>query len=165
MIQSIASGNSPVSPSYHDRPAHRSSGRGHRAEASASHLEATTQRSGSLEVTTAEGDRVSISFSAAQQLQASQVEVRGRHGQKAGAENVAQSSSVEVEVSVEGSLSDQEVADIAKLLESLSAAARGQGTPKPVPSPAASGGYQTINSFQFQYQEQVEFQYSHSYLG
>jgi hypothetical protein len=136
-------------------------------------VEASRERSGSLEVTTAEGDKVSISFSAVQQSEAGSVEGRGGRGQRLRAEEARQSSSVEVAVNVEGSLNDQEVADISKLLQKLTAAARGQASPKAAPASASDQAsqrglppaYQTIQNFQFQYQEQTAVRVSHSYLG
>jgi len=128
-----------------------------RPEGRGVHLRSSTTRSGTLDVTTADGDKVSISFSAVQQLQTDQTQVRTRRG-SASTQDTSHSSDVQVGVKVDGSLSDQEVADIAKLLQTLAGAVGGKA-----PKTDQSSTFTTLNNFQFQYKTQTELQYGSAY--
>ena len=132
--QDVASSNQSCQP----RPAFAPARQGFRG----SRAEGTTQRSASLEVTTEEGDKVSISFSAVERFQVQRGRVRD--GASRGQVTTASSStSVSVELKVEGDLNDQEVADISKLLEALTQAAARKpfkvpsAVPAALPAPAA----------------------------
>ena len=81
-----------------------------RAESPRTRIDVASQSFGDLELTTADGDKVSISFAAANQLHARST----RHSAR-----TSQSSTVGVEVRVDGALDEKETADIAKLLQSL----------------------------------------------
>jgi hypothetical protein len=113
MIHSIRSHDAAPRANYSPAP-HRS----RRTQGNAQHVDASNSQSGSLDVTTAEGDKVSISFSAIQKLQADQVQVHTKRGD-ANAQSINQSSQLQVDVKVDGSLSDKEVSDIFNLLQSL----------------------------------------------
>jgi hypothetical protein len=75
-----------------------------------------------LELRTADGDTVSISFETVRRLTGS----RG-----AGGGSVTAESSIAVQVAVTGSLSDQEVDDISNLLRDLVQASAPAGAPSP----------------------------------
>jgi hypothetical protein len=93
--------------------------------------------SAALEVTTADGDTVSISFETARRFAAS----RGPEGRSLTAE-----ASIDVQVEVTGSLSDAEVEDISNLLQDLV-----QTGARPAPEAPTS-----VASYAFAYQSTTE---------
>ena len=110
----------------HGIPAHGGPEWSHRAQpqrasARAATIDAEINRTGALQVTTDDGDSVTISFAALQQLHAESF--RGKAGgAKIAYGNESQTSGVSVNISVDGSLDEQEVADIGELLQQLSSA-------------------------------------------
>ena len=94
-------------------------------------------RSAALEVQTADGDTVSISFETARRLTAS----RGPEGGSVRAE-----ASIAVQVEVSGSLSDQEVEDISNLLRDLVQTGA---------APSAEGS-SSVSSYTYAYQATLE---------
>ena len=191
MIQSVGSRGPSVSSDAPSRAASsQGSRRSRRAEGNAQHIEASNSRSGSLEVTTAEGDKVSISFSAIQKLQADQVKVYTKRG-NAAAQSVSQDSQLQVNVKVEGSLNDQEVSDIVNLLQSLSGGAQAGATQTPASqnttpqttsqttapqvdgtqtteqssTPSAPTNYQSISAYHYQYQQNWSYQSTQVQFG
>jgi hypothetical protein len=80
---------------------------------------ATTTSALQFQVKTAEGDTVTLSVNAVQQSSVDKVSYRSQDGSVRAAQS-AQSNSIQANVSVEGNLSEQELADISKALESLS---------------------------------------------
>jgi hypothetical protein len=147
------------------RPTQRSSQQP-RAQASASVLDAQFSSTGALQVTTDEGDTVSISFAALQQLHAESF--RGNAGgARVDYGSSSQTSGVSVDINVNGSLNDKEVADIGKLLQELSQAIsdpNGAGNSGQLdPAQFADGGaLDSLSNFQFAYQEQAQIDYSSS---
>jgi hypothetical protein len=125
--------------------------------------DAEVSRAGSLQVTTSDGDTVSISFAALEQAHAESF--RGTDGaSRVNYASASQSSGVSVDISVDGSLDREEVADIRKLLRQLS---RAMDDPNATPDLAQfgdGGALDSLDSFQFAYQEQTHADYSSSRL-
>lgn len=78
-------------------------------------------QSAKLQITTAEGDRVTLSFQTRQSSRFDAVRAYGPNGQITGVEASSQSST-KVSVKLEGNLSDQEIADITALITKLTGA-------------------------------------------
>lgn len=116
-----ASGSSARTPAPDSRRADAAAARFRSGEAAA------------LEVTTADGDTVRISFSAASRLQA-------------GSRSLSGGSAVQVRVDVQGTLDDTETSQIGDLLERLVTAARGNA-----PVASAPGESGSLGHFQFAY--------------
>jgi hypothetical protein len=157
-----------VQPQQNARSTQRSSQQA-RAQASASVLDAQVSRTGALQVTTDDGDTVSISFAALQQLHAESF--RGKAGgARADYGSTSQTSGVSVDINVNGSLNDKEVADIGKLLQELSQAisdpnATGNAGQLGPAQFANGGALDSLSNFQFAYQEQTQVDYSSSRVG
>ena len=154
----------------HGIPAHGGPEWSHRAQpqrasARAATIDAEINRTGALQVTTDDGDSVTISFAALQQLHAESF--RGKAGgAKIAYGNESQTSGVSVNISVDGSLDEQEVADIGELLQQLSSAVQDPSatpdTAQLVAQLSDGGGLDSLSAFQFAYQEQTHVDYSSS---
>lgn len=119
-----------------------------------------TKRESSLEftITTDEGDRVTFSAKALSQLNASRSSQPGSYS--ASRET---SDRVELSVSIEGDLSDKELADIQKLTRTLaqSAAQASRGNLQQAQRFAAKATrIDSIASFDFSYQSQASLEYA-----
>ncbi len=116
----------------------------------ASRQDSISLKAGALEVTTDDGDKVSIFFAALDQL--SNSAAGAVSGDSAVWSNSTYSASgMSVAVTIDGSLDSEETADISELMQSLLGAAVGGqsgGTPD-----AAS--LESLGSFQFAYMEGV----------
>lgn len=124
----------------------------------ASHLEADVEQKGSLKVTTAEGDTVTISFTESDSLQSDSV--GGRSGGLSASSGQSRvSSSLDMHIQVDGSLDDKEVADISKLMRDLVKTASGlindNGT-KATQEIQKMRVPSSIQSYQFAYQEDAQ---------
>jgi hypothetical protein len=136
---------------------HRFSGRApvRGSHARSSVLQTDAQQSGALKVTTADGDTVSISFSARQQLQSLTYSGVGRHGSVEYSGSSA-SSSTTVAIRVDGSLDQSEIEDISKVMESLAQAVSRFRSGDPagtVTALAGAGSLDSLQSVQLAYQE------------
>ena len=136
---------------------HHTGGSGHaQRSVQRTHSEASTERAGSISVRTDDGDIVNISFAATESLRADTYQAQSRHGRVAAA-NTSESAAYAVEVQVNGSLSDQEVADITALMGSLMGAvadARGgnlEGAAQTLGATEASG---SLAAYRFAHEEQ-----------
>jgi hypothetical protein len=94
-----------------------------RATAAAEAARGEAQTSTSLEVVTDDGDRVSISLEASRLIEASVASARGP-GAEVMAGQASMSSSLDVSVSVEGTLDQEELLDLKKLLLTAAGAMR-----------------------------------------
>jgi hypothetical protein len=121
---------------------------GPRATAEASEFRRSSAQSAGITVTTAEGDKVTLSFSSQRQDAVSSYRARGAGGGGYGGGHGGQrvpsgqgtqgdsvriqgresrsQSATEVSVSIEGDLNETELADIKKLIEGFGAVAQGQ---------------------------------------
>jgi len=99
----------------------------------------------SLEVKTEDGDTVQISFAALNRIQAGAYAAYSE-GASAVSHSVAAESSVQVQVSVNGSLDDKEVRQIGHLLSRLVSKARSGEPPQ-----APAGRFSSLEGFQFAY--------------
>lgn len=132
-----------------------------RVQARAEVLDTEVSRTGALQVTTDDGDTVSISFAALEQLHAESF--RGKsNGARVADGSTSQTNGVSVNISVDGSLDEQEVADISELIQQLS-----QAIHDPDATPEAAqfddgGALDSLDAFQFAYQEQTHVDYSSS---
>lgn len=95
-----------------------------------------------LTVQTAEGDQVTISLEARARLQTASVQ-----GEQGAAQVVRGSASSKVQVEVKGSLSEEEAADIAKLLESLQSSGGTESN---------FGDLDSLSAFQYRQRQTVE---------
>ena len=99
------------------------------------HSEAT-QSSLTLHVRTAEGDTVELSFDASSLSQVETASTRSQYA-KAGYSRTTQSATQDFRASIHGDLNDQEMSDIASLIQSLRS---GQTGATPLSSLAAYSG-------------------------
>ena len=76
--------------------------------------------------------------------------------------STSQTCGVSVEISVNGSLDEQEVADISELLQQLGQAIGDPGAAPDAVQLEDGGSLDSLNAFQFAYQEQVQVDYSSS---
>lgn len=158
MFHGIASHGGParsqgLQPQRHGQPP--------RVRARAEVLDAEVSRTGALQVTTDDGDTVSISFAALEQLHAESF--RGEAGgARAAYGSRSQSSNVAIGIDVEGSLDTEEVADITNLIQQLSQTIRNPETTPGALQLGDGGSLESLNAFQFSYQEQVQVDYSSS---
>ena len=101
-----------------------------------------------LSVTTAEGDRITISLAA--QVQYAKTQQSGQKGQS---QTVASSSASQLRVSVDGHLSDAELKDLGTLLTNLTQARSQPAQAEPVDP---SAGLTSVAAFAYRYQESVQ---------
>lgn len=144
-------------------------GRAHRRAESqavqtrAAHAESRVEQAGALQVTTADGDTVSISFAGLRELALDVFRAQsGRSAAEGGASSA--SSAMSVGVKVNGTLDDDEVADIQKLLGqmmSVVADARDGTLNAPATDYLASGSLESLQSFRFGYQENARARYGY----
>jgi hypothetical protein len=106
-------------------------------------VRARSREEGSLTITTAEGDKVTLSFRNTQSVRASEARLYGPNGLFARAQ-VKGRESREIGVSLEGNLSEQEMADITALVGQLT----GQGE---------AGELRSLASYDFRYQWTEDF--------
>ncbi len=92
-----------------------------RPQTAASAQASARELSGSLSITTADGDRVTLSFQAAASLSSAQWDTR-RGGSRQRSETSSASQALNVSVSFEGEFDQRELADIRKLLDSFTGA-------------------------------------------
>ena len=129
-----------------------------RVQARAEVLVAEVSRTGTLQVTTDDGDTVSISFSALEQLYAESF--RGKAGgARIDYHSRSQSSQVSIDIGVEGSLDREEVADVTNLIQQLSQAIR---NPEATPGAVQLENGGNLTAFQFAYQDDVKVDYGSS---
>ncbi len=95
-----------------------------------------------LSVTTAEGDRITISLGAQQQY---------RSSSRGNSTNETASSAAELRVSVKGNLSDAEMADLGKLLASLAEGGGANGAAN-----ETFAGLTSLSAYSYRYQQSVE---------
>lgn len=127
-----------------------------------SHSSAQAQQAGVLQVTTAEGDVVTISFGGLQKARSDSRQSANANGYSASSHSSA-SASIAGGVQVQGSLSDKEVADISSLMSSLGSAivdARNGDTEKFAADVASASSLGSVQRFQFAYQESAQSEYS-----
>lgn len=114
------------------------------AAAKASSTTRTNQSSLQFQVRTAEGDTITLSIQAQQLSNVSRASYRA-HGPGGGAAKVyesSQSNTLNASVTVQGSLSDEELQDVAKVLAALS-----QGKAVADASTVAAASYSYTNQF------------------
>ncbi|MEO6758119.1 MAG: hypothetical protein ABIO24_01610 [Saprospiraceae bacterium] len=98
-----------------------------------------------MEVKTRDGDTVSISFAALNQIRAIAASAQA-DGTNATSQSVSAESAFNVQVNVNGSLDDREARQISELLKRLVSTAR-SGHPQAI----QTNGLKSIDSFQFAY--------------
>jgi hypothetical protein len=129
--------------------------------ARAATFDAQIRQTGDLQVTTDQGDKVSISLAALSQLHAESFQ-----GQAGGASidygSASSSNKVSVGVEVNGSLDDKELADITKLLGQLAASVHDSSQGVSASQLQDGGSLASLSSFQFAYVEQIRASYSQS---
>ncbi len=136
----------------------RGCGRGHscqpgqagQARGAAATIE--SRESAALQVRTADGDTISISFDALTRDSLGVYQATAGAG-RASASSATSESRVGVAVSVEGTLDADEVAEIGTLLQGLVQSARG-GEAAP---PSLSTGFDSLDGFHFAYESQRRF--------
>ncbi len=106
-------------------------------------VRARSREEGSLTITTAEGDKVTLSFRNTQSVRASDTRLYGPNGSFERTQVKARESR-EIGVSLEGNLSEQEMADITALVGQLT----GQGE---------AGELSSLASYDFRYQRTEDF--------
>ncbi len=126
------------------------------AQARVATIAKRTETSGALSITTDDGDRVTLSYSALQALAAASVSVADGHTP---VEGVSASSlrSVSVSLSVEGQLDKQETSDITKIFKRFFRAVQDlfRGAPeKAAARLAQGGGLDSLSGFSFNLQQQ-----------
>jgi hypothetical protein len=134
-----------------------------RVSTKAATLDAETTRNAALTVTTSDGDTVSISLSAFDQLH-SETFRGGTKDSRVAYGGTSAASGASVQISVDGSLDVNEVADITDLLGQLNQAIV---DPSKTPDPSqftGGGSLDSLRSFQFAYQQQTSVAYSTSRL-
>ena len=161
MIQGIASHGGPAWSEDIQTERNGRAAQPQRVQARADVLDAEVSRIGALQLTTDDGDTVNISFAALEQLHTESF--RGKsNGERVAYGGTSQNSEVSVNISVDGSLDEQEIADISELLGQLSQAI---ANPEETPEPAQfddGGSLDSLDAFQFAYQEQTHVDYSSS---
>jgi hypothetical protein len=126
---------------------------------SISALAKSSETAGSLSITTDDGDKVTLSYSAMQQLAAAVMSTRNGETSARGA-MVSSSKSVNAGVTVEGELDRQELGDILKLFKKFFLAIKDLGrndTEKAAARMDRVGHLETISEFTYglQYEESV----------
>lgn len=114
-------------------------------------LQSASEQDASLNIKTAEGDTVKISFQALRAQQAS-----ASDSPSGSAASTASGSSISASIEVQGSLSDQEVSDIKKLLTALGSAVKDAGSGNAAQAAQdlqQAGSLDTIQGFDFSYQQ------------
>lgn len=129
------------------------------ASASATTLDAEVSSAGALFVTTNDGDKISISFAALNQLHASSLQGGTKDAGVADG-NTSAANGISVSVSVDGSLNSGEVTDIANPLKQLAQAIQNPAN-TPTPAQFADGGsLDSLSSFQFAYLQNSKLDFS-----
>jgi hypothetical protein len=113
------------------------------------------RQAGDLEVTTDDGDHVSISFAALRRVHAEAVQARSE-GASLDYGSAASSDKVAIGIHVDGSLDDKEVADIGQLLAQLASSVHGAGPGVTASQLQDGGSLASLSSFQFAYREQIQ---------
>jgi hypothetical protein len=103
-----------------------------------------------LTVTTAEGDKVTLSFKQDTRASFSAGAAYGPNGRAVGV-RASSSQKTEVGVKIEGNLSDEELNDIKDLIGQLAQPKEAAAAP-----PKASSSLDTIQSFEYAYRRRVE---------
>jgi hypothetical protein len=137
---------------------------GQGVEARAAHAESRVEQAGALQVKTADGDTVSISFASLRALSLDAFQARGGRSAAEGGGG-AQSSAVSVSVRVQGTLDDQEAADIQDLLGRMMGAvedARDGTLDAPPADLLAAGSLETLASYTFGYRENALARYGYA---
>lgn len=107
-------------------------------------VRARSREEGSLTITTAEGDKVTLSFRNTQSVRASDTRLYGSNGSFERTQVKSRESS-EIAVSLEGNLSEQEMADITALVDQLTGKSEGKELT-------------SLASYDFRYQRTENFQ-------
>ena len=159
MSNSVSRFSSGPPAAYSAGVAHRDSargcGRGHSCQPSEARqargaaVSFESRESASLEVRTADGDTISISFDALSRASRAVFQVAAGGG-SASAALASSESRVGVAVSVEGTLDADEVAEIGDLLQGLVQSARGGEAA----IPSLSTGFESLDAFHFSYESQ-----------
>jgi hypothetical protein len=134
-------------------------------------LDSKVTQTGDLEVTTNEGDKISISFAALSELHAQTLQAQnGGTGVNSGTNSsinssinygsTSSSASLAVSVKVDGSLNDKELADIGALIRQLAAGIQYPSQGVSAAQLSDGGSLSSLNSFQFAYQKQTQVDYS-----
>jgi hypothetical protein len=126
---------------------------------SISALSKSSETAGTLSITTEDGDKVTLSYSAMQKLAAAAMSTQNGETSAQGA-LVSSSNSVNASVSVEGELDKQEMGDILKLFKKFFLAIKDLGrndTEKAAARMDKVGNLGTISDFSYglQYEESV----------
>ena len=110
-----------------------------------------------LSVTTAEGDKVTLSFKQDTRASFSAGAAYGPSG-RAGGARAGVTQRTEVSVSVEGDISDAELEDITALIGELTQAGQTDkgGIGQPSGQARAASSFDTLQSFEFAYRRRVE---------
>jgi hypothetical protein len=122
--------------------------------------EGESRQSASLSVVTADGDTVKISIEGLQRVQMASLDAR-KGGRQANYASGGAESRLAVSIDVEGSLDQQEAADIGKLLEQLAGAvetARGGGAEAVQAAPVTVAD--SLLNYEFAYSEESAASYS-----
>lgn len=137
---------------------HRVYGRGHSCQpgqagqARGAAVSFESRESAALQVRTADGDTISISFDALTRASRGVYQASSGGG-RASASMASSESRVGVAVSVEGTLDADEVAEIGTLLQGLVQSARGGEAA----APSLSTGFESLDGFHFAYESQRRF--------
>jgi hypothetical protein len=124
----------------------------------ATHVESESRQEGALKITTADGDTVSISFAALQQFKSDSYGATAG-GSSARSAKSTTKSAVKLDVKVNGSLDKNEIADISKLVDQLTAAvndAHNGDSAKAAQDLSSIGSLDSVRSFRFAYQESTQ---------
>jgi hypothetical protein len=132
------------------------------ASLQASQLQYEAEQSGVLKITTAQGDTVSISFAALNEIE-SQSANASAGGSSASASNSEVASAYAASVQINGSLNSNEQSDITKLLGGLLQAMQDESsgnTAQAAQDLQGIGSLNSLQSFQFQWQQETQAQAS-----
>ena len=130
-------------------------------------LDAKVTQTGALQVTTDEGDKISISFAALSELHAQTLQAQsGGTGANSGINtsvnygSTSSSDSLAVSVQVNGSLNDKELADLGTLISQLAAGIQDPSQGVSAAQLSDGGSLSSLNSYQFAYQQQTQVDYT-----
>lgn len=133
---------------------------GRKSALAAARVSAELQQAGSLQIVTDDGDKVTISFAALQQMQAESVEATGE-GAAASYQNLLARSSMTSSLKVEGSLDREELSDIRKLMRTIAKATRDVqrgDIGKAAARMARTSSLDSLQSFQYAYQQNARLE-------
>jgi hypothetical protein len=142
----------------HSARAQNSSNSGATA-AQGSSFDSKVTQTGDLEVTTDEGDKISISFAALSELHAKTLQAQSG-GTSIDNGSASSSDQLAINVQVNGSLNDKELSDLKSLIGQLAGAIQDPSQNISASQLSDGGSLSSLNSFQFAYQKQTQVDYS-----